>query len=298
VDLIGGRVLAARKEGREIPAPRLAIEDCRKHSYARYSLDGKHAVGSFFLRGRVSGPGAVDRSDCSPVVSFHWNPEDGDDLPEMTVDLDNANEAYEPGSKHDEFERALGPAQLEVSTLGLKREARVLLERVMPALGQRLGGAALEKQLKEVAEHLRPDDGPLADALIAMAGIARADALKRRAEAAQASHAGGLDESAPRLALSLSPDILRAAGLAEEEPAEKEPGPGQFTADELAKAMWRNISPGEYDFTEDISLFRLAHLTAAALAEISLRREAKSEPRARKLLAELESLQTCERGLY
>jgi hypothetical protein len=306
VDLIGGNVLAARRDGRPVSAPRLSVEDCRTHRYAQYSLDGKHAVGSFFLRGRVSGADAVERSDCSPVVSLRWDPEDGEDIPEATADLDAPSSVYAPTREGDwnrssdrEIAQALAPEGPTVSTRGLKREARALMAAVLPAFGEPLAGAALEARLKETAARLRPDDAPLADALAAMASIARVDARKRRADLRSTAPAAAplpdlVDDDELRRALAASNGEKSAAKPA----APKEPDPGAFTADDLVKAMWRNVGPGDYDSYEDISLFRLAHLAAAAQAELALRREAASSPKARKLVSQLESLQNCERGLY
>ncbi|NNN07286.1 MAG: hypothetical protein HKL90_15445 [Elusimicrobia bacterium] len=292
MDLVGGGVLAARKDERPIAPPRLAPVDCRRHGYSFYSLDGKHAVGAFYLRGRVTGPKPVERSDCSPVVVLRWDPEDGEDVPEQTLDLDAVTQIYAPTQSYwnsvsqSEFASALAPGELTVSTRGLKREARVLLTTVLPDFARPLAGAALEKYLDEVAARLKPEDAPLADALSAMARVARADARARQAQMPASL-------ASPLAALS-TVDASTTVSVA----AQKEPDPGNFNSDELTKAMWRNIGPGDYETYEDISLFRLAHLAAAAEAELALRDQARQSPKARTLVSELDSLQDCERGLY
>ncbi len=308
MDLVGGGVLAARKDGRAIASPRLAPVDCRRHDYSFYSLDGKHAVGAFYLRGRISGPNAVERADCSPVVALRWDPEDGDDVPEQTLDLDAVTQIYAPtqsywtGTTQGDFAAALAREELTVSMRGLKREARVLLAAVLPDFSQPLAGAALERRLDQVAARLKPEDAPLAAALSAMARVARADARARQARMPTPSLARtlSLDDEALSVSgpLGAQPDKLDAKPVRTAVASPKEPDPGDFTSDDLTKAMWRNIGPGDYENYEDISLFRLAHLAAAAEAELALREQARSSPKARKLVSELESLQSCERGLY
>ena len=72
--------------------------------------------------------------------------------------------------------------------------------------------------------------------------------------------------------------------------------PPPIDASALIAAMLSNLSPAKNDL--GAALGRLAHLTAAAQAELALIEEAKTSPAARRLLAQLETIKACERGLY
>jgi TusA-related sulfurtransferase len=75
------------------------------------------------------------------------------------------------------------------------------------------------------------------------------------------------------------------------------PAPSVVDAPALIAAMLANLAPVKNDYMP-AALPRLAHAAAAAQAELALIEEAKTSPEARRLLVQLETIMTCEQGLY
>ncbi len=297
VGLIDGRVLAVSRGEKSLPIPQVSVVDCRPHPDAYSGLDFEHSVGAFFLRGRVSGAGAVQRSDCSPVLNLHWNPEDGVELPDQELDLGSFGLDYSPTDPYwGKYLSGVFPDGVPtVHTRGLKREARVLLTTVLPEFSGKIVGAALQGKIDALSARLRPVDAPLADALAALASIARRDARARALKIKSMSVSPTLSIAPIDFGAEVA---VSSTATTEKKSADEEVEEGSFNSDALQRAFWRNIGPGEYDSIDGISLFRLAHLVAAAEAELALRAQGRTSPRARRLVKQLDELQDCEKGLY
>ncbi|MBI3552455.1 MAG: thioredoxin family protein [Elusimicrobia bacterium] len=300
LDLVGGGVIKATRDGQSLPAPRVGVVDCRR-SYGGYnSLDGK-SESLFHLRGRRVGAKAVEREDCTALLRLDWDPEEGDAPPGDVVALSAQDgDAYDPTVVWSgEVSQALG-SKPEVDIRGLKPEARVLLKTVVPAFASDLAGQGLVDLILARAQVLRADDPVLAEALESQA----AAVLRERREF-QARISSKSSFLVPPPGLDKVPDwkdaLLEAAtgkAVVKAPPANpRREDDVYFTSSYLIQAMLFNIAPAEYD-ADSVPMARLAHLAAATEAELALRAEAKTSAKAKLLLKQFDSMVACEAGLY
>lgn len=258
-DLVGGGVIAARRDGKPLPLPRLSILGCR--------VDGISSIDSpnfFYLRAHGVGPKSHKNAACVPEVGLDWDEEEDVQAPSRRTVLletgvlgDEKLARYEPasGSQWDRqrsAEVAAVAGSATVDARGLRPEARVWLATGWPRLARPLSGAALERTLEDLATEVRPLDADLAQALSALTARAR-----ERARARAPSEEG-------------------------------------FSAAALARAMAENLGAKER-FDSDVLSARLAHLVAVAAAELALRAQTKTSKKAQELTAQLDALKACER---
>jgi len=198
---------------------------------------------------------------------------------------------------------------------GMRPAARVLLTSVIPAFSDAGAGKDLGGRLDKLIEELRPYDEPLAGALQALmsaqaGGVKRAPPAKDGALAAPEEKsrekslesvsglfappagAAGVAAGAPLIDM---PELAEAPALSALDLSSHSPPP-VVDASALIAAMLVNLAPAKNEY--ESALPRLAHVAAAAQAELALIEEAKTSARARRLLAQLETIKTCEQGLY
>jgi hypothetical protein len=317
IDVISNQVLRAYQGERMIDPPRLALLDCVGDDFSHSKLDREN-LSAFYLRPHKNGALV---SECTPLVSLYWQADGGGERPSTTVFLDPNYSGWNPandwiGGFRKDFDTT-GPM---ITMQGMRPAARVLLTTVIPAFSDAGASDDLAGRLDRIVADLRPYDEPLAGALQAMmsaqaggvqrglppdpAGVGKdAEAPGRKQEKPLESIAGffappasrpGLDAPA---ALSVLPALLKAPSLstAAWEWSSRAPTPA-VEASALVAAMFGNLAPPKNEY--DPPLSRLAHLAAAAQAELALIEEAKTSPEARRLFAQLEAIKTCEQGLY
>lgn len=283
VDLVAGRVAAARLGGKELPLPQASITDCRQNEALSFDQSN-----FFFLRGRVSDRPGKPSAACTPELAVEWSAEQGVELARRHVLLGPALAApigtleYRPSSEihsgwDDDFIRALGGPP-EVDARGLKTEARSWLAAVWPRFRRPLTGAALAAELGALARRAGKGDPELGAGLEALIARARLEA---------ASLTGPVPSSS---------ELASALGVPPSERAAREPEEPEFSSDRLARLMLDNLGPGEIR-RSDVFMARLAHVASAASAELALREQAEGSRKAAELLAQLDALKRCERGL-
>jgi hypothetical protein len=317
VDVISNQVLRAFQGDRRIDPPRLAMLDCIGDDFWHSKLDNQN-LSAFYLRPHK-------RSDlvtqCTPFVSLYWESDGGAVRPSSSVFLDPGYGGWNPGEDWEGFRNDFDLTGPMVTLEGMRPAARVLLTTVIPVFSDAGANKDLGGRLDRIAEDLRPYDEPLAAALQAMmaaqpGGVRRAppnedspkgsvDSIPPLSGEKPAHHKispssgslAGLDDLPfvlPIAPLAFKPLEL-AGALAVELKSHPSPPPVDSTA--LIAAMLNTLAPAKDDFYGS-ALPRLAHLAAAAQAELALIEEAKTSPQARRLLAQLETIKTCERGLY
>lgn len=284
VDIVSNQVLRAFKGAERIPPPRMALLDCDAAEFDHARLDGEN-LSLFYLRPHARGD---DVARCTPIVKLYWEPGDGGPSTSTVVPLEAGYGGWSPGIEEgdDDFRRDFGTGGPTISLDGMRASARVLLGAVIPAFSD--GGAFrdLGGRLDRIREEVRPLDAPLAEAIGAL----------------MAEQAGGVERAANLPDAQVSTDTMGGVmsslkSILESAELSKHGPPAALSADELIGAMLDGLSPSR-DETADVKLLRLAHLAAAAQAELALHEEAKTSPEARRLMAQLETIKTCEQGLY
>jgi hypothetical protein len=304
VDVVSNQVLSAFQGDRAIDPPRLAMLDCVGDDYSHAKLDRKN-LSAFYLRPHKN---ASLVTQCTPFVSLYWESDGGAARPSTSVFLGPEYNGWDPGDDWNGFRKDFDTPGPMITMEGMRPAARVLLMSVIPAFSDSGASKDLGERLDRIVEDLRPYDEPLAGALQALmaaqaGGVKRAPPEEKRQEKSVDSLPGlikalSLGEDAlpvalPSMAIALSAPLL-SASRAE---ALKFPSrPAAVDASALIAAMLDNLAPEKDEF--EAALPRLAHLAAAAQAELSLIEEAKTSPAARRLLVQLETIKVCEQGLY
>ncbi|MDX6771046.1 MAG: hypothetical protein SF051_16060 [Elusimicrobiota bacterium] len=293
LDAVGGGVLATRVNGRPGPKPYLSVLGCRP-------MSSLFAPPNYFtLRRRATGPKGEKAADCAPEVALEWDEEEGEGFSRRVVSLYPDNTVsdraviFDPVSVFDwtrEQSRSVEAAAggtVTVDARGLRPEARAWLAAVWPRFSRPLRGDGLMEELAALAEEARARDQALASALMELARRTRAAERARRepfiiraspfSELRGALLASGAEKQESRYDYNADPD-------------------GDFSTAKLTRAMLDNLTPAEIE-AEAVPMARLAHLASVAAAELALRREAADSKKARGLLAQLDALKLCERGV-
>ena len=320
VDVISNQVLRAYQGDRMIDPPRLALLDCVGDDYTHSKLDREN-LSAFYLRPHKNGSLV---SQCTPFVSLYWPPDGGSVRPSTTVYLDPSYGGWSPDNDWNGFRKDFDPEGPMITLEGMRPAARVLLTTVIPAFSDAGADKDLGARLDKLVAALRPYDKPLAGALEALmaaqaGGVRRfltddeilgkpavshglSPAPSKRAKKKSVESIPGLFAAPTGVAgiagmasLPELPDLvipkLSALSLS------SHPAPPVVDASALIAAMLANLAPVKNDYMP-ASLPRLAHAAAAAQAELVLIEEAKTSPEARRLLVQLETIMTCEQGLY
>lgn len=292
LDLVGGGVAGVRVNGHPGPKPHLSVLGCRPNQADYF------AVPNFFaLRRRASGPKAEKSPDCTPEVALEWEPDEGEAFSRRIVLMAPRNAVsenallFDPVSVFDwtreksRIVEATAGGAVTVDARGLRPEARAWLAAVLPRFSRPLHGDGLMDELAALAGEVRPRDADIADALLAIARRAR---TAERARREPYMRTAPLADTAVTLALS-APEEAPGYDYA------RDPD-GDFSSAKLTRAMLDNLTAKEIE-KHDAPMARLAHLTSVASAELALRREAETSKKARGLLAQLDALKLCERGV-
>lgn len=328
VDVVSNQILRAYRGAERIDPPRLALLDCVGDDYSHAKLDREN-LSSFYLRPHKNGALVAQ---CTPYVSLYWESAGYAVRPATTVFLEPGYGGWSPSEDLDEFRKDFDLTGPTIIMEGMRPAARVLLSAVIPAFSDSGAYGDLGGRLDRLVEDLRPYDGPLAGALQALesaqnGGVQRAPPRKEAPEKPEDSMAGlsaafeavstSFTSPAPPPPMGMlsagtgatapSPPMgVTSAGAGAPAPPlliealsasfNSHVPPPPIDASALIAAMLSNLSPAKNDL--GAALGRLAHLTAAAQAELALIEEAKTSPAARRLLAQLETIKACERGLY
>ncbi|HXT01543.1 MAG TPA: thioredoxin family protein [Elusimicrobiota bacterium] len=282
VDVVSNQVLRAYRGDAEIAPPRLALLDCVADDLLLGKLDGQNAS-SFYLRPHKTG---AEVGDCEPRVALYWDSRDGVSSPSTSVYLEAGYGGWNPGDDYERYRDDFGPTGPTITLEGMRPAARVLLTSVIPAFSDAGAVDDLGGRLDKIAEDIRPYDEPLASAL----------------QRLMAEQRGGVERTAVLPDAQKSTDTLdglsaRLKSISDTLELSAHAPPPPVDANALVAAMLDGLSPSKNE-AADASLARLAHLAAAAQAELALHEEAKTSPEARRLLAQLETIKTCEGGLY
>ncbi|HEX4049145.1 MAG TPA: thioredoxin family protein [Elusimicrobiota bacterium] len=331
VDVISNRVLRAYQGDRRISPPRLALLDCAADDYSHSKLDRVNLTSSY-LRPHKTG---ASIAQCTPYVSLYWEPGEGGVQASTSVFLEAGYDGWNPVDDWNGFRKDFEPGGPTIALDGMRPAARVLLAAVIPAFGGQAAAKDLGGTLDALAADLRPYDEPLAGALETLTAEQAGGVLRAPPPAKSVDSLAGVSGNTPpkedppgwtRHVLKPAPasgvkqaapdadvlsDAIEAMPPIEALPAElaaplpaadalldfdPHAPPPPVEASALIDAMLDTLSPSRYEM--GASLPRLAHVAAAAQAELALIRAAKASKEARRLLAQLKTIKTCERGLY
>lgn len=256
LDLINARVVAARGPKGRLPMPRVSIVDCPASvDDADTVVDGTHRSG-FYLH-RSVGEAAWPAPDCVPTVRLDWP---GAAAPSAVVEMAAFpdDEAYEPGS----LEWATSPDYFRDLS---PEQLQVPVDGLKP--GARL---LLTRLLPAFDDRLKGRE--LANALKALAAEVEArDPIRGRSMRA------------------LITAMWVKDGARE----------GVYDGTRFHGRWLRTYLADLFSETEtsvdNLDYSRLSFLTATAIAERELRKEASRDAKARRLVADLDALRACEK---
>lgn len=256
LDLINARVVAARGPKGPLPLPRVSIIDCPESvDDGDNVVDGTHHSG-FYLHRNV-GETAWPAPDCVPTVRLDW-PDGASPSAVVEMAALPGDDAYDPDRPED-------PVQRDI------RRDLTPMQRRVPVEGLKPGARLLLIRLLPAF-----DDG--------MKGRELADALKALAAEVEAR-----DPIRGRSMRALITAMWVKDGARE----------GVHDGTRFHGRWMRTYLADLFSETEtnvdNLDYSRLSFLAATAISERELRKEAARDEKARRLVADLDALRTCEK---
>jgi len=257
-DLVNSRVVKALRDGRVLPRPEVSIADCRtEFADEEKACDGVHQSAFFLHRGLADS--GWPPPDCLPVLRLDWSRDGAVSSATLAMAVEPDDEVWDP-----EASRA--------TAADFQRDLSVD-ELLLPI-------DDLKPEARLILSRLLPlfQDGENGEAL--------AGRLEEFAAQAQAQ-----DPPRGRAMRALISE-MRRRGHAEKVSYQGTRFRGSWLKTSLIELANENDTE-----EENLDYSRLSFLTAVTVAERELRAEASSDEAARRLVADLESLRACERGL-
>ena len=257
-DLVNARVVKTLRGGRVLPPPEVSVVDCPTEAPdAERACDGVHQS-AFFLHRSVAEAGWPP-ADCLPILRLAWSQDGAAASAPFVMAVEPDDEIWDPEASS----ATAADFQKDLSV----EELLLPIDDLKPEA--RLILARLLPQFQD-GEH----------------GEALAGRLEELAAQAQVQ-----DPPRGRAMRELISEMRRRGR------AEKASERGtRFWGSWLKTYLIELANENDTD-EENLDYSRLSFLTAVTVAERELRAEARTDETARRLVADLESLRACERGL-
>jgi hypothetical protein len=258
VDLVNSRVVKALKDGRVLPPPEVSVVDCpAEFTDAERSFDDIHSS-AFFLHRELAEAGEPP-GDCVPLLRLSWSRDGSASSATVAMAVEPEDEAWSA-----EASSPTAPDfQRDLSVSELLAPIDDLKPEARLILARLLPLFQDEEHEEALAGRLEKiaDQAQDQDPPRGRAMRELIAEMRRRGRSEKASHLGT-----------------------------------RFWGSWLKTYLIELANENDTD-EEDLDYSRLAFLTAVTVAERDLREEARGDETARRLVADLESLRACERGL-
>ncbi|MCX5793968.1 MAG: hypothetical protein NTY77_00545 [Elusimicrobia bacterium] len=257
-DLVNARVVKALRDGRVLPQPEVSVVGCQAEARdAEPACDGLHQS-AFFLHRAVADAGWPP-ADCIPILRLAWSRDGAVSSATLAMAALPEDEVWDPEAS-------------SATAADFQRDLSVD-ELLLPV-------DDLKPEARLILARLLPlfQDGE------------HGEALARRLEAL-AEQAQSQDPPRGRALRALISELRRRVH------DDKASYQGTRFWGSWLKTYLIELANANDTQEENLDYSRLAFLTAVTVAERALREEARSDETAQRLVADLEGLRACERGL-